>query len=320
MTFSSLILICLFSLPLCFSPVSHSFSPLFSGLPSIYLSQEPAGLNARQSHACPCFFPSPPPQTRSLQQLHPSYAPPSPGFPFSVRSPNPAALSPSPCSRPPLALPLNISGAWKEPHSPRPSALVPGPRGPRPRPLAGLTPGPTAGRAPSPGPPSPSPRSRGCGTAGERRPNLTYDREPGAGAEVLLIGARRPSPARKPRGAPAASRSGSQPGPSAGSQPGAGPGRALGPPPSLPTPRPLTHDSQPTAGPEGRGGGCRARPRVPRQEALRAARRAHLAPTAGSPRRSTGYFGSQHPGAAQKQARHARPHRTPRRPGAPRLT
>lgn len=31
-----------------------------------------------------------------------------------------------------------------------------------------------------------------------RCPNLTYDREPGAGPEVLLVGARRCTPARKP--------------------------------------------------------------------------------------------------------------------------
>lgn len=163
---------------------------------------------------------------------------PSPSFPSSAPCPNPAARSPHQRSRPPLALPLNAPDAGKEPHSAL--ALRPGPRPARtgspppgrtdPRP----SPGRLAPHAPQPGPHPRVLRVPGAGRGGGRRPHLTEDREPGAGAKILLVAHRGPAPRANPNAPPP------RPSPQRGSPPGVGGG--LG----SPTPRrcPLTHDGQ----------------------------------------------------------------------------
>lgn len=73
-------------------------------------------------------------------------------------------------------------------------------------PLAELASQTDDSRVPAPAHPTLLRGPRDWGWKAGRRPNLTYDRELGAGAEVLLVRARRPSPTRKPLSAPAASR------------------------------------------------------------------------------------------------------------------
>lgn len=182
---------------------------------------------------------------------------------------------------------------------------------PQPLPtLARPTRGRTTGRAPDAAHPAlpRGPRGRGC-KAG-RRPNLTYDREPGAGAEELLIGAQRPRPARKPAGAAAAalvrcaplrSRAARRRGPDAGVR------RGPEPPPSIPTrrraPRPLTQHGEPAAGAEGQDRGGRAQPRGSPQKP--GARRASRSPSTSSrvPLPKYCVSPSRPPGPAQKPAR-----------------
>lgn len=189
--------------------------------------------------------------------------------------------------------------------------------------LARPTRGRTTGRAPDAAHPAlpRGPRGRGC-KAG-RRPNLTYDREPGAGAEELLIGAQRPRPARKPAGAAAAalvpcaplrSRAARRRGPDAGVR------RGPEPPPSIPTrrraPRPLTQHGEPAAGAEGQDRGGRAQPRGSPQKP--GARRASRSPSTSSrvPLPKYCVSPSRPPGPAQKPARGVSPLTQHRQPGA----
>lgn len=165
------------------------------------------------------------------------------------------------------------------------------------------------------------------------RANLTYDREPGAGTEVLFVGARRHSPASKPQQRP-------EPLPTPGSQPGApssGTGwleRSSGKkvqrsgssprttPSSIPIgsraagPPTLTQYRQLAASPESQGTGSRAQPggspqkldpsdQLPPPSPPAAA--AHLAPAAACLARSTGSLGSRPPSPAQKPVPQSHP-------------
>lgn len=154
--------------------------------------------------------------------------------------------------------------------------------------------GRTTGRAPDAAHPAlpRGPRGRGC-KAG-RRPNLTYDREPGAGAEELLIGAQRPRPARKPAGAAAAALVPRAP--SARARRGAGdPMRACGGAlsrrlPSRPVAEPRGHSPSTASrlpAPKVRTAEAEHSPGAPHRNPGRAARAAHPAPAAACRSRST---------------------------------
>lgn len=182
--------------------------------------------------------------------------------------------------------------------------------------------GRTTGRAPDAAHPAlpRGPRGRGC-KAG-RRPNLTYDREPGAGAEELLIGAQRPRPARKPAGAAAAALVPRAP--SARARRGAGdPMRACGGAlsrrlPSRPVAEPRGHSPSTASrlpAPKVRTAEAEHSPGAPHRNPGRAARAAHPAPAAACRSRSTA--SPRHgPRAPHKNPRGVSPLTQHRQPGA----
>lgn len=290
------------SLPLCFA------------IPFFLCSAAPPACSSRSGVRRAPLQPSF--RSAAVRSPHPT---PSPGVPFSVFSSSLAALQV-----------LTDHKSSSPPFTPERDTQTPvPPRGRRtvraqPLPtLARPTRGRTTGRAPDAAHPAlpRGPRGRGC-KAG-RRPNLTYDREPGAGAEELLIGAQRPRPARKPAGAAAAalvrcaplrSRAARRRGPDAGVR------RGPEPLPSIPTrrraPRPLTQHGEPAAGAEGQDRGGRAQPRGSPQKP--GARRASRSPSTSSRVRLPKYCvsPSRPPGPAQTPARGVSPLTQHRQPGA----
>lgn len=163
-----------------------------------------------------------------LHQLHPLLPFPQPRLPSMVFFSNPAALRvPINPLSPMLTLSLNISETKRPKPLPNPCPLslfldqeypIPGPSS-----LAELTPQ-TDNWQHSPAAALPTHLRGHDGLRKEGRqtqPNLTCDREPGAWAEIPLIGAQSPSPARKPLSAQPLALRVPAPGSSAGRGPGA---------------------------------------------------------------------------------------------------
>lgn len=213
--------------PLCSTLLSVILFLLCSVEASICTSQEPA-VQGATSCAHPCLFlplwlilpfasATPPPALPPAQiALHGLFLQSS-----SSQSPNKSSLSPM------LTLSLNISETKRPKPLPNPCPLslfldqeypIPGPSS-----LAELTPQ-TDNWQHSPAAALPTHLRGHDGLRKEGRqtqPNLTCDREPGAWAEIPLIGAQSPSPARKPLSAQPLALRVPAPGSSAGRGPGA---------------------------------------------------------------------------------------------------